>query len=75
MKPADNWHTKDTDFALYFLTTAQQDYDHAKRMRVYYAQNAKRRGITNQEIGDIFGMTEGGVRRLLKAEAAEHNDK
>ena len=66
MVPENKWHIEDREFALYFLEVAQKDFEHAKHMRLYYAQNARKHGITNQQIADIYGLTEGAIRKMIK---------
>ena len=66
MVPQNKWHTEDSDFAIFFLETAQRDYEHALFMRTYYAKNARRHGITNKRIGQIYGLTEGAIRKMIK---------
>lgn len=53
------------DIAINFLHFAAKDYENAKSMRLYYAQAARRHGITNAQIGSIYGMTEAGVRMMI----------
>jgi len=60
------WHTEDSDFAIFQLEVAQQDYEHATHMRIVAAQNARDHGISNSKIGRIYKLTEGGIRHLLK---------
>jgi len=64
--PENGWHLEDPDFAITFLETAQRDHEHALFMRVYYAKNARKHGITNKRIGQIYGLTEGAVRAMIK---------
>lgn len=66
MVPENKWYLEDPDFAIFFLETAQRDYEHAKHMRVYYAQNARRHGITYKRIGELYGLTESAIRKMLK---------
>ena len=66
MVPQNKWHTEDSDFAIFFLETAQRDYEHALFMRTYYAKNARKHGITNKRIGEIYGLTEGAIRKMIK---------
>jgi hypothetical protein len=66
MVPQKTWATEDSDFAIFFLETAQRDYEHALFMRTYYAKNARKHGITNKRIGEIYGVTEGAIRKMLK---------
>src|SRR5699024_11920101 len=44
MVPQNKWATEDSDFAIFFLETAQRDYEHALFMRTYYAKNARKHG-------------------------------
>lgn len=66
MVPQNKWHLEDPDFATFFLETAQRDYEHALHMRIYYAKNARKHGITNKRIGQIYGLTEGAIRKMIK---------
>lgn len=66
MVPENKWHLEDSDFAITFLETAQRDYEHAIFMRTYYAKNARKHGITNKRIGQIYGLTEGAIRKMIK---------
>ena len=66
MVPQKTWATEDSDFAIFFLETAQRDYEHALFMRTYYAKNARKHGITNKRIGQIYGLTEGAIRKMIK---------
>lgn len=66
MVPQNKWHLEDPDFATFFLETAQRDYEHAIHMRTYYAKNARKHGITNKRIGQIYSLTEGAIRKMLK---------
>ena len=66
MVPENRWHLEDRDFAIYFLEVAQKDFEHALFMRTYYAKNARKHGITNKRIGEIYGLTEGAIRKMIK---------
>lgn len=47
--------------------------DRERRNRIEIVTLARQYGVTNAEIGEALGMTEAGVRQLLKrAEAAAH---
>ena len=70
MVPENGWHLEAPDFAITFLETAQRDYEHAIFMRTYYAQNARKHGITNKRIGQIYGLTEGAIRKMIKRATA-----
>ena len=54
------------DYALQFLQYAADDYAEAIDRREYYAVAAKRLGVSNQQIADIYNLTEGAVRAMLK---------
>lgn len=52
--------------ALDLLAAHRAAMDREKRTRLYLIACARDHGVTNQEIGDALGMTEGGVRRLVQ---------
>src|SRR5699024_12280390 len=54
------------DYALQFLQDAADDYTEAIDRREYYAVAAKRLGVSNQQIEDIYNLTDGAVRAMLK---------
>lgn len=66
MLPQNGWYLEDHDFAIHYLETAQRDYEHARHMRLRRAENARKHGITNKVIGQIYGVTEGAIRKMLK---------
>lgn len=49
-----------------FLELANDQYQEHCQHRAYYARIAKTHGLTHQEIADIYGVTEGAVRQLIK---------
>ena len=49
-----------------FLRMANQNYREHYAQRVYFATIARRHGLTNREIADAYGITEGAVRHMLK---------
>jgi DNA-binding transcriptional regulator LsrR (DeoR family) len=49
-----------------FLGLANDAYQESKDNRVKFAQIAREAGLTNQEIADAYGITEGAVRQMLK---------
>lgn len=55
-----------------FLRMANQNYREHYAQRVYFATIARRHGLTNREIAEAYGITEGAVRHMLKQ--AEAND-
>lgn len=57
-----------TRIALDFLARAKDDLERAKRTRVTYAKAARKHGVTNQQIGDVLGISEARVRQLLKVD-------
>ena len=61
-----------TVLAREFLRMANQNYREHYAQRVYFATIARRHGLTNREIADAYGITEGAVRHMLKQ--AEAND-
>lgn len=44
---------------------ARQEHDQAKRSRLVSVEYAREAGLTFQEIGNLLGMTEAGVRMML----------
>lgn len=64
--PAQN-DPKDLDRT--FLGLANEAYQESRQNRVRYAQLAREVGLTNQEIGDVYGITEAAVRQMLKRAA------
>lgn len=60
------------DYALQFLRYAAEDYTQSIDRREYYAVAARRLGISYQQIADIYGLTEGAIRAMVKrANASE----
>jgi len=51
------------------LKLANEDYHEARQRRVRFAQYAREAGLTNQEIGNAYGITEAAVRQMLKRAA------
>ena len=49
-----------------FLRMANQNYQTHYTQRVYFATIARRHGLTNREIAEAYGITEGAVRHMLK---------
>jgi len=49
-----------------FLGLANAEYQAHRTHRGYYARIAKDHGLTNQEIADVYGITEAAVRALIK---------
>jgi hypothetical protein len=54
------------EYALQFLQYAAEDYTQSIDRREYYAVAARRLGIRYQQIADIYGLTEGAVRAMVK---------
>jgi hypothetical protein len=50
---------------LVFLELARNDLDTAKTARDYYIRLSRKYGLTNTEIGEAVGLTEGRVRAIL----------
>ena len=55
-----------------FLRMAHQNYKTHYAQRVYFARISREHGLTNKEIAEAYGITEGAVRHMLKR--AEVND-
>ena len=55
-----------------FLRMAHQNYKTHYAQRVYFARISREHGLTNKEIAEAYGITEGAVRHMLKR--AEAND-
>ena len=55
-----------------FLRMAHQNYKTHYAQRVYFARISREHGLTNKEIAEAYGITEGAVRYMLKQ--AEAND-
>lgn len=53
-----------------FLTLADAQYQEHYLHRPYYAAIASEHGLTNQRIADIYGVTEGAVRAMIKRHEA-----
>ena len=49
-----------------FLRMAHQNYQTHYAQRVYFARISREHGLTNQEIAEAYGITEGAVRHMLK---------
>jgi DNA-directed RNA polymerase sigma subunit (sigma70/sigma32) len=47
------------------LELARAHYEKAHDLRTHYAGLARNYGMTNQEIGDVLGVTEARVRQIL----------
>jgi DNA-directed RNA polymerase specialized sigma24 family protein len=56
------------DLARDFLVRARDDLERAKRTRKAYVLAAREHGLTNQQIGDVLGISEARVRQLSRAE-------
>ena len=59
-------HKSATDYALQFLQFAARDYSESIDRREYYAVAARRLGISYQKIADIYGLTEGAIRAMVR---------
>ena len=55
-----------TVLAREFLRMAHKNYQTHYAQRVYFATIARRHGLTNREIAEAYGITEGAVRHMLK---------
>ncbi len=51
-----------------FLARAKDDLEKAKRTRVAYVQAAKTHGLSNRLIGEVLGVSEARIRKILRAE-------
>lgn len=51
-----------------FLARAKDDLEKAQRTRVAYVRAAKTHGLSNQQIGDVLGVSEARIRQILRAE-------
>ena len=49
-----------------FLRMAHQNYKTHYAQRVYFARISREHGLTNKEIAEAYGITEGAVRHMLK---------
>lgn len=49
-----------------FLRLANADYRRVYDQRGYYARIARQHGLTNQDIADEYGITEGAVRAIIQ---------
>lgn len=58
--------TAQRDLAREFLRRAQDDYQRAKTNRHQLAALARDHGLTNQQIANAYGVTEGAIRAMLK---------
>lgn len=47
----------------------QEELEKNKRRTAYFVVNARKYGVTNQEIADVLGVTEGAVRSITKRAA------
>ncbi|GAA1337221.1 sigma-70 family RNA polymerase sigma factor [Arthrobacter roseus] len=54
------------NLARQFLELQQGRHQQNQIHRPYFACLAHQYGLTHQEIGDAYGMTEAGVRKMLK---------
>lgn len=52
-----------------FLRLAHESYQESRRNRIQYALLAREMGLTNQEIGSAYGVTEAAIRQMLKRAA------
>ena len=57
-----------------FLLRARDDYERAKRTRLAYILNAREYGMTFREIGELLGLTEGGVRQIIARSSGGEDD-
>ena len=53
-----------------FLRMAHQNYKTHYAQRVYFARISREHGLTNKEIAEAYGITEGAVRHMLKQAVA-----
>lgn len=56
--------------ALTFLGLANDQYQEHRRRRVEYARIAREYGLTNQDIANLYGVTEAAVRAMIRRAAA-----
>ena len=59
------WVTDKTT-AIHYLEYAHHGYQNARDTRTHAAFTARHHGITNQAIGEIYGIAESTVRAMLK---------
>lgn len=52
------------------LKDVNEEYQLARAFRIRMAGYARKAGLTNQEIGDAYGISEAAVRQMLKRAAA-----
>ena len=53
------------ELAQTFLKLANDQYQQHRQHRAYYARIAREHGLTNQDIADAYGITEGAVRAII----------
>lgn len=54
------------ELAHQYLELSQANYRHHYAQRIYFARLARQYGLTYKAIADAYGMTESGVRVMLK---------
>ena len=59
------------EFATYFLQLARIEELGKRRLTAIMARQARSAGLSNREIGDVLGHTEGWVRQYLKDTAGK----
>lgn len=53
--------------AIEYLHLTREQLERSKNLRKHYANLARENGLTNQEIGDILGISEARVRQIVRA--------
>lgn len=66
MVPNNTQTTDRRDLAREFLRRAQDDYERARDTRTQLAALARAHGLTNQQIANAYGVTEGAIRAMIK---------
>ncbi len=57
--------TSRKEIARTFLELANSSYQEQRKHRPYYARIARTHGLTNQEIGEAYGVSEAAIRQML----------
>lgn len=57
------------NIAIEYLHLSREHYERSKNLRLHYVRAAQAEGVSNVQIGEILGITEAAVRKLIERAA------
>lgn len=55
--------------AIEYLHLSREHYERSKNLRLHYVRAAQAEGVSNVQIGEVLGITEAAVRKLIERAA------